>query len=77
MAGVHCPVNRSNETFEKKIPPQCVSVLAFYSQQRPFYVEYGAAKMAFGCCQWPNDLDQCPLTAPLCHKSTRQILPLD
>ena len=36
-------------------------------------VEYGAAKMAFGCCQWPNDLDQCPLTAPLCHKSTRQI----
>ena len=29
--------------------------------------------MAFGCCQWPNDLDQCPLTAPLCHKSTRQI----
>ena len=25
-------------------------------------MENGAAKMVFGCCQWPNDLDQCPLT---------------
>ena len=50
----------------------CAALEKVSSLARPFIhnkdhsVENGAAKMAFGCCQWPNDLDQCSLTAPFC-----------
>ena len=51
---------------------RCYKKCRLPSSSRPFIhnkdhsVENGAAKMAFGCCQWPNDLDQCSLTVPFC-----------
>ena len=32
-----------------------------------FDVENGAGEMAFGCCRWPNDLDQCEMSQTNCR----------